>query len=221
MITFINSKEIIGRILTSFNITHQGWINLSPMWIADAIAEIQVPSTYDLETISLDLEDGAAQLTVKVESIEAIKYRDYYIRLDHPSFNSVFLSDNTYFNTSITAKYENGYIATNADTDDYPIEVICRKLKTEFDQVYNIYFPLVLDNVYLKEAIKWYVLKNIMLQGLTVAPLTFDRRVPDLNPVAQYEKYTKLARNDISFDRLTMLEIHAISNTLMLSLKKL
>lgn len=212
----INSKEIVARVLASYNITHKGWINLSPMWISDGIAEIGVPSLYEPVYEELTLVDGSALLPVKIEMIENVQYRGYYVRVNHSNFNANSFPDSNY-NNNITVEFESGYLNTNLTTDDYPVTIVYRKLKTEYDQEMGVEFPLIIDNDYVKQALVWYILRAIMFQGLNIYPLTFDRRMPDINPSIQFEKYSKLAVNDLSFDKLTMIEIHSMSNTAILT----
>ena len=220
MYNLINSKEIVGRILSSFNVPHRGWINLSPMWMADAIAEIGSPSVYELISEDLVLDDGATRIPCNTKLIESIKYRDNYLRIYHQDYNPmVFNTDEYYYNPDVKVTLENGYIVTDLSTDDYDLTLTYRKLKVEFDQTLGVGFPMIMDVSTLVQALQWYVLRNILLQGLDIKPLSFDPRVPDTNPAMQFEKYSKMARVDCVLDRLDMIEVHGMINTFILKHK--
>ncbi len=216
MENLINSKEIIAYLLSSYNIPHRGWINLSPMWIEKALSEIRCPLVWNLiEDEELTLTEGNTKLPCSIKEIEYIKYKGYKLRIDHPNYNPNFNVNNEY-NSNIQLKIHNGYIHTDIVQDDTPLIMTYRKLKTELDTKLGIEFPIIINNDLLKEAISWYILKRIMLQGLEIKPLSFNPNLPDLNPNYQFDKYTAMARNDMSFDKLVMKEIHSMVNTMIL-----
>lgn len=270
MVNVINSKEIVARLLTSYNITHRGWLSLTPLWINDCLSEIDIPSVWELVREIVNLEDGACLLPCNIKLLEGIKYKGYNLRLYSEGYNPVFLnhSDSGY-DTSHTVTIENGYVVTDiepeagysifnepnsvisqdlpvsyeefnaltdaekqdvwntlrpessiATTNTYALEFTYRRLKTEFDQELGVAFPMILDNDLLKQALQYYIISKIMMQGLKVSPFVFDRNQPDLNPNILFEKYAKQVRNNISFTPMVMTEIHAMANTMILNYKK-
>jgi len=266
----VSSKEVIGRLLVSYNIQHRGWLNTAPMWINDAVSEIGITSIWELNYKNVPLEDGIAQIPCDTQLIEAIYYKGKKLRINHFAFNNVFLSDTNNYSSEYRASFESGFIVTNIDdnpltgyyinpneaiihkspvnynefdkleTEDKEViynrlvsgfatisrdsgigilTVVYRKIKTVFDQELSVDFPYIINNDNLKQALQFYVIGRIMLQGLTVLPFTFDRRLEDINPYLLFEKYKKMCRNELSFNKQLMLEIHGMSNTLLLSVK--
>jgi len=66
----------------------------------------------------------------------------------------------------------------------------------EYDEISGIYYPLIPDLEYCKEAIVWYILMNILYSGYIHPLLSLTANNRYINPALQFDYYQPKAKNE-------------------------
>jgi len=89
-------------------------------------------------------------------------------------------------------RISNGWIHTNVKFGN--IEAKCNVIPFILDDLTGLEFPIIPDDVNVKEAIMWYILRTLLMRGYVHPYLKLDSPNPETNPAIAFRKYATLAR---------------------------
>jgi len=211
MLNLISGKEIVGRINDKFNLDYTDWINRTPLLIADALRKINIPMTYEKVRSTVILNGYIGDLPYDLNYLDAVSY------------NGEFVDKLEYINNNITDIPNQGVIIHFYTLDlnrhitftiqDAELVLYYRRLPCVFDFDRNIYFPSVPDNIFVIEAIEWYIIMSLLIRGHKHPIYEIGSNNPFLNPQIQWETSLKKARNAIGFTKEDRLAINVMKTS--------
>lgn len=192
-----SSKEIVGRIDNNFDVDYSDWVGRAPLWIADALDQLQMVSSYEEVYIDLEVENYIVNLPDHVPQdirrIQGVEYDGVLLRrlnvlnpIKQPNVNCEYSSEYTY-------SIKNGYIVCSFE--EGTIRLYYQTPAIEFEVETQIYWPKVPINSIIQGAIEWYIIYSILKRGHKHPTFSLDSKNPITNPYAMWEQEAKKARN--------------------------
>lgn len=192
-----SAKEIIARVENNFNIDYSDWISRAPLWIADALDQMQMVSSYEDKILPFtvadyifNLPDDAPQ---DIRRILGIEYQGYLINrlnvinpIKQPTVNLEYLSTESY-------SIKNGYIITSFEEGD--INLYYQAPAIEYDIEMQVYLPKVPIDSVIQGAIEWYLIYCMLRRGHKHSTFSLDSKNPITNPFSMWENEKKKAMN--------------------------
>lgn len=189
---FISSDEIIASVWGTFKINYSDWQGLARQWVADSLSLMGIFNS--LEDVSTDIHftDGIAHVPVKFQVLRAVEYNG--VRIGKSMSMNHYNRDKTKADESVieySFDKSKSNVIINADEG-------CLTFHYKSIPVDCNGFPMVLDDANLKEAIKWYVLYQIILNGYK-HPAGIDWREA-YQMFQQYHGWAKTSANRLTSD---------------------
>jgi glycosidase len=195
-----SAKEIIARIDNNFSIDYSDWIPRTPLWIADAMDQMQLVSLYEEKYIDISIVDYIVSLPddtpQDIRRILGVFHDGFKLNrlnkinaIQEPSFNAQLDGSNTY-------TIKNGYIVTSLE--DGIARVYYQALPIEYDPELLVYFPRVPMNSIVQGAIEWYIIYSILKRGHKHPIFSLDSKNPITNPYSMWIQESKKGRNQVS-----------------------
>lgn len=192
-----SGKEVIARVENNFSIDYSDWVGRAPLWIADALDQLQMVSSYEDTYIDLTVADYITLLPDNVPQdirrILGVEYNDYLIRrlnvinpIKQPQVNSEYSSIETY-------SIKNGYIITSFETGT--IRLYYQIPAVEYDTETQTYIPKVPISSIIQGAIEWYIIYCLLRRGHKHPVFSLDSKNPITNPYSMWIEESKKARN--------------------------
>ena len=197
MYQLTSAKEILARIENNFDIDYSDWVTRAPLWIADALDQMQLVSAYEDTYIDLAASDHIVMLPdnipTDIRRILGIEYNGSLIRrlnninpIKQPQVNSEYNSLETY-------SIKNGYIITSFIESS--IRLYYQAPAIEYDGELMVYLPKVPINSVIQGAIEWYIIYCILRRGHKHPQFSLDSKNPLTNPYSMWEVEKKKAKN--------------------------
>lgn len=195
-----SAKEVIARIENNFDVDYSDWLPRSPLWIADAMDQLQLISSYEDKYVDLTVEDHIAMLPEDAPSdikrILGVEYNGYLIRrlnvinpIRQPIISCEYLSTETY-------SIKNGYLVFSFEEGEaklyYQIPAV------EFDIELQMYLPKVPINSIIQDAIGWYLIYCMLRRGHKHPTYSLESKNPITNPYLMWLDEKKKAMNTAS-----------------------
>lgn len=201
---YISSKAIIARVESDYDIDYADWIHNSPMWIAEALADLDMLPSLEDAKVDLEVEDYHVKLPTvigSIKQIDAILYQnkplDIINQVDPSQHNTSLRNPNRKegYDLYETAVIKNGFITTSFESGT--ITVFYKTFPVEYDEIKQVYFPLVPDDTITELAISWYIIYAILRKGHKIGDYSLKENNPILNPWLAWENFKKKARNSV------------------------
>lgn len=190
-------KEILARIDNNFDIDYSDWLPRAPLWVADALDQMQLISAYEDKKITLTVEnyivnipDDAPQDIRRILGFEHNGYLIRRLNVINPIKQPL---DNSNYNTLETYSIKNGYIVSSFE--DGEITLYYQTPAIEYDIELMQYLPKVPINSVIQGAIEWYIIYCILRRGHKHPLFSIDSKNPLTNPYSMWMQESKKAKN--------------------------
>lgn len=193
-----SAKVIIARLETNYDIDYSDWIHNSPLWISDALDELDMLPALEDVKVDLEVEDYHVKLPDGISSIkqiDCILYNDFALininKVNPASHNTTLHNPNSLDVRNYSENYtiKNGFIHTSFQTGI--ITVFYKRVPFEYDEVKQVYFPQVPDDSIVQNAIAWYVMYAILRKGHKITGYDLNSNNPIINPFLMWEREKK------------------------------
>ena len=192
-----SSKEILAGVENNFSIDYADWISRAPLWIADALDQMQMISAYEDKKLVLTVDDYIVQLPddapQDIRRILGVEYNGYLIRRLNVINPIKQPLDNSNYNTLETYNIKNGYIVTSFKDGD--VTIYYQSPPIEYNVETMMYFPKVPISSVIQGAIQWYIIYSILLRGHKHPMFSLDSKNPLTNPYSMWIQESKKAKN--------------------------
>ena len=212
----ISVMAIIGKIYRDLKISSSSFEADAVEWCAEALDFIGYHAAFKKRTRTLTTKDYRAALPTDLYNVIGVYYEGDKL----PLGDSSNINDNYYdkSNVYISAKTEvlestnfemtqYGSRLYNDDSDSLynyylinPNYVITSFETGEIELVYNAWptdkdgLPEVPDNIYYKQALEWYIIRQLLMRGYEHPNKEFTYSFAD----AKWAKYCNSAQNDVA-----------------------
>jgi len=226
---FVSSKEVIGKVFRDLKPTDSSWTTDALEWIGEALDFIGYHGAFEKKVDTVTVADHRAQFPCDLYSLIQVEYNGQALVFgtDTAAYDRGNRSTSATPNTTGTT-YTSAVFATNPTDDqsspaftlqttssgnhgtDYYL-VNAGYIVTSFEAGdiklhYTAYpldgdgFPMVPDNIYVKQALEWYIIRQMMMGGY-MHPI-FDWGVAD----QKWGHYCVAAGNDLAFPSIDKME---------------
>lgn len=157
-------NKIIAQFYRKYKPSNSGWANDAIEWIGDAIEEMGCHQGYSEQFKDLEIIDSRVKIPCEAQNILGIKYKNKRLRrtgginhdktlLKYPNctITNLSLAHETYY-------LNPNYIVTSFQTGC--ITVYYSGLEVDCDG-----FPYVIDDSIYREALMWYILREMLGRG--------------------------------------------------------
>ena len=197
-----SSKEVIARVQFTYELDYSGWVNKAPLWIADALDDMQIYYDTQITKATLNVIDHKAKLPCNIRLLRAVVYNG--ARLEelgvinkHEPEDIESIEPQAKFHSS-EETYEldkNGWMSLSFESG--VIEVHYQSPPIEYDKETNIYFPLIPDIMEVKKALEFKIIESIMYGKHKVGDFTFNPNDVFRNPSILYNSWARRAKNKV------------------------
>jgi len=224
----VSSKQVIAKLYRDLKPAGSSWTSDALEWIGEALDFIGYHGIFDHVSKELEVVDHKAEIPCDLYQLIQVEYKggaivygtdttgynaDTRTTSAYPANTGVYTSAvaetvPTDSNSSPTFQVKftkdrrsssdyylinNGYIVTSFE--DGTIKLHYTAYPTDSDG-----FPMVPDNIYVKQALEWYIIRQMMMGGY-VHPV-FNWEVAD----AKWGHYCVAAGNDLMFPNIDKME---------------
>ena len=225
---FISSKEVIGKVFRDLKPTDSSWTMDAVEWIGEALDFIGYHGAFEKKTETVSVKDFRAAFPCDLYALRAVEYQGRALvhgtsTAGYDTDRTTLASPNNASSITTTAVYQTdptedaaspspkygttvnrsvgveyylvnaGYIVTSFEEGD--IKLHYTAYPTDADG-----FPMVPDNIYVKQALEWYIIRQMMMGGY-VHPV-FNWQVAD----QKWGHYCVAAGNDLMFPSIDKME---------------
>ena len=78
-----SGKEVLARVENNFSIDYSDWVGRAPLWIADALDQLQLVSSYEDKYVDLEVVDHITLLPDNIPQdirrILGVEYNNYLL----------------------------------------------------------------------------------------------------------------------------------------------
>lgn len=211
---YIKGKELIARAIDSFTIDNTQWVYSAPLWIADALAQLKIIQTYQYTNTVASVVGHRCELPCNLQLLIAVEYKGYRLRRlgKINTKSSSVLSELGYMPNEGYEVVGDNWITTTFDEGDIVFHY--KALAVDYDTTKNIMIPKVPDDPYVIEAVKWYLIQQLLFKGFKHPVFDLNSNNEFTNPGLQWEKNKKRARNSVNIiDADTRREMSILSRT--------
>jgi hypothetical protein len=225
---FISTQEVIGKVYRDLKPTDSSWTYDAVEWIGEALDFIGYHGIFDHKVEEVTVADFRADLPCDLYSLTQVEYNGQALvygtdTAGYDTSRTTAATPNTQGTVQTSAVFEtqpndnptapNFTLRTTsnnrAGSDYYYVNV--GKLVTSFEDGtvklhYTAYptdgdgFPMVPDNIYVKQALEWYIIRQMMMGGY-MHPV-FNWQVAD----QKWGHYCVAAQNDLAFPSIDKME---------------
>ena len=190
----ISSEVLIAKIDNSYTITGASdWITRLPEWVADAMAEIDMPLSYErMEPYEMTITARRGKLPCNLERVLFITKDG---KAMHYIQDGVMRAPNTNIETSGVYFYEytkSGDIICNFESGT--VYVYYKALESAYNKITGQKFPYIPYNRILLNALESYILKRILTKGGSVLGQSLANNNPYVNPALNWDMQLKKVR---------------------------
>jgi len=185
----ISSKNVIAKVFRDFGVTEAGFVHDAVEWVGEVLERIGTTVMYENRACRYEVKDHKVCIPPSCESIVAIEYNGKRVPLGadqgfmayrtvgkDSTSETEWLADEllpgnhepTSRTVTIRYPYESdnnhyynlnpGYIVTSFESGW--VVIYYRKFPVD-----DKGFPMIWDNVYVREACSWYIMSRILLSG--------------------------------------------------------
>jgi hypothetical protein len=226
---FVSTKEVIGKIFRDLKPTDTSWTMDAVEWIGEALDFIGYHGAFEKKVDTVTVADFRAQFPCDLYALIQVEYEGQALVFgtDTAAYDrgnrttgatpnnsgSVYTSAVYQTNPTEEAAQPNFSLATTtnrvAGSDYYLVNAGYIVTSFEAGDIklhYTAYptdedgFPLVPDNIYVKQALEWYVIRQMMMGGY-MHPI-FNWQTAD----QKWGHYCIAAQNDLAFPSIDKME---------------
>lgn len=182
----ISSKAVLAKIYRDIKPTLSGWESDAIEWIGEALDFIGYQAAFKKRTKTIQIKDFRSPLPRDFYNIIAVYYKDKKLPYGEDIIGSeASTNESTYIaaktevlestNTEMT-RYGSRLYNTDTAGDYYilnPNYIITSFEEGEIELKYNAWptdkdgLPEIPDNIYYKQALEWYVIRQLLMSGMT------------------------------------------------------
>lgn len=225
---FISTKEVIGKVFRDLKPKDAGWTFDAVEWIGEALDFIGFHGAFERKVTTLTVADHRVQVPCDLYQLIQVEFNGQALvygtetaafdtsrttaaspATDGTVYTSAVFESNPTddssspaftLKTTSTRHYgtdyyfvNNGYIVTSFEDGD--IKLHYTAYATDSDG-----FPMVPDNIYVKQALEWYIIRQMMMGGY-MHPV-FNWQVAD----QKWGHYCVAAGNDLAYPSIDKME---------------
>lgn len=194
-----NSREVLARVENNFDIDYSDWLPRAPLWIADALDQMQMISSYEDKTLDLEVNDYIVELPddspSDIRRILLLEYDGKPVRRLN-TINPIKQPKELTEYSSETYSIKNGFIVCSFETGT--VKLYYQAPAVEFDVELQLYFPKIPINSVIQNAIGWYLIYCMLRRGHKHPTYSLDSNNPVTNPFMMWERESKKAINAAS-----------------------
>lgn len=225
---FISTKEVIGKVFRDLKPKDTSWTMDAVEWIGEALDFIGYHGAFEKKVDTLTVANHRAQFPCDLYQLIQVEYNGQALVFgtDTAGYDTdrttaaTPATDGTVYTSAVfetnptdgnnEATFTNRTTSSNAYGTDYYL-VNAGYIVTSFEAGdiklhYTAYpvdgdgFPMVPDNIYVKQALEWYIIRQMMMGGY-VHPV-FNWQVAD----QKWGHYCVAAGNDLAFPSIDKME---------------
>lgn len=215
---YISSTVLISDIYNEYNIQSDDFVSRLPIWVANALEELNFIQAYITKEKDIEFDDNRCQLPWDFKGlIDLIINNQKAVLKNSAYFNKDAISQKvntvetytpyTEDETNVEFTYSNGtkiykedsikpndpyyYISNNwihTNINNGLIHIIYKALPVVFDSNINMDVPLIYNDGLLKRYLKLYCLKQMLLRGLKHPVLSLNNNNIYTNPALELDK---------------------------------
>ena len=227
---FISTKEVIGKVMRDLKPTDASWTYDAVEWIGEALDFIGYHGIFDHKVSTVTVDSHRAAFPCDLYSLQAVEYNghplvfgtdlaahdtdrttaatpvsgsDLYTTAVIADTNPTDDQSSPAFTLRTTAARRNGsvdyytvnagYIVTSFEAGDIKLHYTAYPIDADG-------FPMVPDNIYVKQALEWYIIRQMMMGGY-MHPV-FNWQVAD----QKWGHYCVAAQNDLTYPSIDKME---------------
>lgn len=190
---YISSKVVIGTVYEDFNILSNDWENRAPKWILNALGFYNVEYSLENTFEPIKFTNYKFKLPCNTSLLRAIIINS---RLLERVSNSSFLISRHQMPDPNVYQINIGNVELGIESGE--AIVIYNKPPFEWDDVLNVYFPLIPHTSQVIENLSWYVLMRILARGYVHPVYSLATQNPLVNPDIRWRDTLKSAKNSIN-----------------------
>jgi len=196
MVQYISGRELIARIEFDISFDNTDWIAKAPLWIADCLALMDIAPALQPVYVDVAIVDNQciAPLNIKI--------------LDGITIDNIPLTPHTAYNGGKDLNHALRY-ATKVDTDtattvvEFGVETGTARFYYHIPAVepiddYNVIMPKVIDDIFVFETVKWFIVMKMLQRGYVHSIYTLKDNNPFTNVGLLWKEYEAKARNHVS-----------------------
>lgn len=190
----VSGNQVIARIENDLSIDNSNWLTKAPLWIADALAEMNLVQAFELNRIELDIIDYQVLLPLNIKLLDRITINGVVLT-EHVALNPKQKPDISNIHNHLKYAINNAYAVFGIETGKAVFYYRVPSVAVAND--YGIVVPNVPDNIFVFQAIKWYILVKLLQDGY-VHPI-FNLRENNIytNPGLAWDVTMKKAKNSV------------------------
>ena len=196
---FTSAKELIARIEHDFTIDFSDWIAKAPLWLADALAQLDVVDVWIDTFKEIDIVDYRGTMPCNVKMLRGIDHNGLRLKSRHKIISPFY--DRSWLFLSNEAYELHGDRNIITSFREGTVTVLYKTPAVEYWQEHNITLPRIPDNPFVIEALKWFVMMRILQKGTKHPTFSLRENNVYVNPAMAWTAASKRAKNHIS--RLT------------------
>lgn len=201
--SFVSSSIVVGEVYDNYNIQSSTWEGKAPMWIYHALGKIGINRfTVDRDPILIDFTENRFQIPYDATLIKKLHFfedepdeKDYDKSIIPGEIKIPFSQRGLWIHT---LELEEGYVL-----------VKYKSLPAENNTILKQTFPLIPNDEILLEALRVYLLMQILMTGYVHPIYNLSVNNPWTNPQFMFKDLVKLAK--ISVGRMDPLDRHKVS----------
>ena len=226
---FISTKEVIGKVMRDLKPTDASWTYDAVEWIGEALDFIGYHGIFDHKVTTVTVDSHRAEFPCDLYSLQAVEkdgqplvygtdlaaYDTNRTTASTPNTQASIYTSSVVADTNPTDDQSSPAFSvrttsnSRAGSDYYTVNA--GYIVTSFESGnlklhYTAYpvdgdgFPMVPDNIYVKQALEWYIIRQMMMGGY-VHPV-FNWQVAD----GKWGHYCVAAQNDLAFPSIDKME---------------
>lgn len=225
---YINSKDLIAEIYSDYHIESDDFITRFATWCLQCLEDLNIVQAYVNITKEFEFDNHKLMLPYGLKGINSviinnekaslfpsnkfnkdafkkgigIEARTPYICKSPSNIRSITSRIEQNNDNAVYYYIENNWLHTNKAHGKLILDY--QSLPVVYDSDTNMYFPLIYDNELLREAIKLYVMRHILMRGYIHPVLNLRDNNPYTNPGLAYDRMRFRVRtscNKFNIDR--------------------
>lgn len=155
---FISSKAIFDKVARDFNMGDSGILFDGAQWIIDALEQIGTLQIYETCKKKVTVTDNKVPLFCEIEKLGNVYVNGKCICWTN--YNPCCVEMPALIDDAYKVSLDPPYLRFNFTDVEIEIEYMAFPIDTDG-------MPMVIDNVYVREALSWYIVFKMLLSGST------------------------------------------------------
>jgi len=201
MIQYISGKELIGRIDHDLSFDNTDWIAKAPLWIADCISLMDLTPALQPVYVDVAISNYQCNVPLNMKVLDNVVVNNIPL-IPHKANNAKYHDDAISINnaTRYATRLDE---ATMITIMEFGVETGTARFYYHIPAVevvdeYNVVMPKVIDDNFVFECVKYFILMRMLQRGYVHPVFTLKENNPFTNAGLLWKEYEAKARNHVS-----------------------